>query len=305
MYPIPNTPIAIGKRKAVTALKNQCENEPMAEGQAFSADTELQDAEKVNQALVYLREGRMSASEELLKAVIRNTPEKYTYQKQDRDSLCVKFWDQEEFFHYVTWQQDKKIEQTVTWMPSAYPRALYYLGFIEVEKGNFETAIGFLEFGQDLEPTNPNFYCEQAHAHSRIGNHERAIELYGAVNQVGPHTNGHVLAKAMRGRGMSLIELGRIDEAESLFWDSLKLDPENEIAVHELRYIKHLRAGGDRTELGMAVAKWRDHTSHCHLCGEPMESMESGVLVGVNESPVVVCNRCHRKVTKRWWEFWK
>jgi len=46
---------------------------------------------------------------------------------------------------------------------------------------------------------------------------------------------------ALRGIGFSLIEIGDLAQAESVFRESLKIDPGNEVAVSELGYIEHLR----------------------------------------------------------------
>ena len=48
-------------------------------------------------------------------------------------------------------------------------------------------------------------------------------------------------AVALRGIGFALIELGRLDEAEAVFLESLEADPDNEAALNELRHIEHLR----------------------------------------------------------------
>ncbi|MBI3444046.1 MAG: tetratricopeptide repeat protein [Magnetospirillum sp.] len=50
-------------------------------------------------------------------------------------------------------------------------------------------------------------------------------------------------ARMLRGRGVILVELKRLDEAEAAFNDSLKVEPKNSIAVNELRYIAELRRG--------------------------------------------------------------
>lgn len=49
---------------------------------------------------------------------------------------------------------------------------------------------------------------------------------------------------ALRGIGFSLIEIGRLDEAEGALRESLDLDPGNPMALSELEYIDHLRSQG-------------------------------------------------------------
>lgn len=50
-------------------------------------------------------------------------------------------------------------------------------------------------------------------------------------------------AYVLRGRGSALIDLGRLDDAEASFKDSLKLAPDSKVAKNELQYIANLRAG--------------------------------------------------------------
>lgn len=49
-------------------------------------------------------------------------------------------------------------------------------------------------------------------------------------------SQNHFQALALRGIGFALIELQRLDEAESTFQESLKIDPANKLAPSELAY---------------------------------------------------------------------
>lgn len=61
------------------------------------------------------------------------------------------------------------------------------------------------------------------------GNHSRM----GAARQI---------ARALSGKGVQLIDLERLDEAETALRQSLELEPESEIARNELEYIEQLRS---------------------------------------------------------------
>ena len=50
------------------------------------------------------------------------------------------------------------------------------------------------------------------------------------------------LGRALRGMGFTLIEKGRLDEAEKLFRECLQLNPDDGKAKSELRYIEDHRA---------------------------------------------------------------
>jgi len=74
-----------------------------------------------------------------------------------------------------------------------------------------------------------------------LASYDKGLALTG----VDPHDRGQLL----RGRGFALTELGRLDEAEKSYRDSLAADPGNKLALQELDYIAKLRAGGARSSV--------------------------------------------------------
>jgi Flp pilus assembly protein TadD len=50
-------------------------------------------------------------------------------------------------------------------------------------------------------------------------------------------------ARLLRGRGFALTELGRLDDAEEAYRESLVSEPNNPRAAGELNYIARLRTG--------------------------------------------------------------
>jgi tetratricopeptide (TPR) repeat protein len=266
-----------------------------------SSDAESADAEHVDEALQALARGDLSSAESLLLSVIANTPRVYEHSLEAKDSLSIKFWGQQEFVHYVMWQEKHGSPRGVTWLRNAYPRAHYYMGFLCVKRKQFERAVQFLDKGMILEPTNPKFKFEKAQALLHSGRKAESLALYDEVNEIGPYVTAHDLAMARRGRGFVLIELGRLDEAEAAFKASLEIDPGNKVALHELAYIDHLRRDGAPKPPEM-VATTSPGLSECGVCGK---RLEKGVVVLVNEAPVSICKECRGKLTKRWWQFWK
>jgi hypothetical protein len=49
------------------------------------------------------------------------------------------------------------------------------------------------------------------------------------------------IARAVRGQGVQLIDLDRLDEAENVLRRSLELEPESKVAQNKLGYIENLR----------------------------------------------------------------
>ena len=56
-------------------------------------------------------------------------------------------------------------------------------------------------------------------------------------------------ARILRGMGVTLIDMDKLDEAEKTLYESLKYDGGNQIAIEELNYIDKLRAGADKQKL--------------------------------------------------------
>lgn len=268
----------------------------------FDRERESADADTVDAALEAIVEGNIDKAESLLASVITNTPSQYTNCEEDNEALSIKFWDQNAFIHYVTWQTQQELaNRKINWIGNAYPRAHYYMGFICVKQKRFDRAIEFLDIGQSLEPTNPKFVFEKAQALVHSGKKNEALAMYDQVTEVGPYVSVRDVAVARRGRGFVLIELQNLDGAEAAFRSSLELEPANEIALHELQYIHHLRQGGAAT-FAQAVPSTGPNASVCAVCGN---QFDKGIVITVNGMPVSICKKCERKLTKKWWQFWK
>jgi tetratricopeptide (TPR) repeat protein len=266
------------------------------------SEDELSDAKRVDQAVAAIKNGNIVAANALLLGVISNTPATYSNESENPDgTLAIRFWDQQSFIHYALWQKEQNSQRGVSWVANAYPRAHYYMGFLCVKTRQFQQALEYLERGHSLEPTNPKFNFEKAQALVHSGEKEKALALYESVTEIGPHVSAFDIAMARRGRGFVLIELGRLDEAREAFQSSLEIEPDNEIALNELKYIDHLQQGGAALP-GEAIPTQVPSLSGCALCG--MKFMK-GLVVSVHGVPRTICNNCQRKLTKKWWQFWK
>lgn len=263
---------------------------------------ELADVEQVKAAIEAIVAGRLDDADSLLLAVIANTPPKYSNSEDHGDTMSIKFWDLPAFVHYVTWHRDRGLlDKGINWIGNAYPRAHYHMGFLCVKRKQFDRAIEFLDKGQCLEPTNPRFVLEKAQALVLAGRKQESLALYDQIAEIGPHVSPHALAVARRGRGFVLIEMNDLKNAEAAFQASLEIEPNNEVALNELRYIKHLRQGGGAT-FTEVVASTGSDLSRCAVCGK---QLNKGVFRSLDGMLVSICQRCEGKRTKQWWQFWK
>ena len=131
-----------------------------------------------------------------------------------------------------------------------YPLISLYLGSYDNEIARSEDALKALDRGLAL--------CSMLAEHRVLVISERGAALMALKRwpeALADYEDGLKLAglddkskaRLHRGRGFALTELGRLDEAEAAYRTSLQLDPGNPIAVGELNYIAHLKAGGSKT----------------------------------------------------------
>lgn len=266
---------------------------------------EEEDASRVDEASAAIQNGLNDAALLILREVVRNTPKTYIYKFQQEDALSIKFWDKAEFLQFINWHQENggmKGIKNVYWIPSAYPRAYYYLGFISIEENRLKEAVDYLSLGQTLEPTNPRFVVETGQVAMKMKEFKVAASVFDQVPSPGPHVTGVMKAVALRGKGMALIELGDLNLAESTLKESLYYDPDNKLAHNEIGYIQHLRAGNVPSPAGPVIYKPTEPTK-CKKCGK---LFQLGQVTKQGGALIYLCDECFAGGTnKKWWEVWK
>ncbi|MDE2134201.1 MAG: tetratricopeptide repeat protein [Alphaproteobacteria bacterium] len=150
--------------------------------------------------------------------------------------------------------------QTVA-VNNPYPPISLYLGSYYNEIGKPEEALRVLDAGLKLYGMRgvfgvgahrPLLISERGAALASLKRWPEALANYDeglALTGIDDRDR----ARLYRGRGFALTELGRLDEAEQAYRDSLKLDPDSKIAEGELDYIARLRAGGAKEPGGITL----------------------------------------------------
>lgn len=131
-----------------------------------------------------------------------------------------------------------------------YPAIAFYLGSYYDEIGKPEDAVRVIDLGLstfavsgiDLGAHTFVLLGEKGAALNTLHHSEDALACYDRALKISDEADID-RARLERGRGFSLTELNRLDEAEVAYRDSLKLAPGNERAEHELTYIGQLKAG--------------------------------------------------------------
>ncbi|MFC1852963.1 hypothetical protein ACFL27_22420 [candidate division CSSED10-310 bacterium] len=211
-----------------------------------SGERERQDAEIVDDALQAIERRDIPTARRLLRDVVTRAPTNYRYSFRRGADICVKFWDRDEFQVYVSAVKHGLIDAqgNVVWMKSAYPRAYYYLAFLDVEAHDVDRALTNLEEALKLEPDQPYCLGEKAMILSELGRKQEAIRMYEHAISVRPYLPARLHAKFLRGRAVDLIDLHMLDQAETSLLKSLQYEPNSSVAHNELAYIRNLRGGG-------------------------------------------------------------
>jgi tetratricopeptide (TPR) repeat protein len=162
--------------------------------------------------------------------------------EEDGKDYC-KFWDQEEFVSYCHNIKESNSKKDVVWLGNAYPKCCYCLAIICIERGNFESAKAFLEKGIELEPDNPMLLSEMGLLLGEIGTnsgnrdiYNKAIYFYDKALNSRPFNTDGQKARALRGIGFILIELGDFEKAKELYEASLTWE-DSDNARSELQII--------------------------------------------------------------------
>ena len=162
-----------------------------------------------------------------------------------------------------------------------------------VEKQRYEEALDYLNKGQNLEPSNPQFTIEKGHVHVKLGKYKEALGLYNQATVLGPHLDGHRKALALRGIGFALIEMKDLDNAEQAFRDSLEIEPENELAHNEINYIQQIRAEIPVSNETFTIRSKPPDTTRCTLCHSILQKRY--IRQDGNGNTISLCDGCYDK----------
>ena len=138
----------------------------------------------------------------------------------------------------------------VTVLESPYPLISFLLGSYYVEVRRPTEAVRVLDAGLALPPAVadvprsmvPVLSAERATALGLAGRQQDSLVAWERGLKL-PELTDSMKARMLRGRGVALIELRRLNEAEQSLRAALLLEPGNTTAQGELAYIAALRAG--------------------------------------------------------------
>lgn len=123
--------------------------------------------------------------------------------------------------------------------------ALFIKGYALADLKRFAEARPLLERAVAMAPLHAHFLNELGYVYQQQRDWQRSYDTYVRARDATAFSDkgrtAREKARALRGMGFALIELGKWDEAEALFNESLVLEPDNPNALNELRYIAQQR----------------------------------------------------------------
>lgn len=123
--------------------------------------------------------------------------------------------------------------------------ALFLKGYALADMKRFAEARPLLERAVAMAPLHAHFLNELGYVYQQQSDWQRSHDTYVRARDATAYSDKDRMtrekSRALRGIGFALIELGKWDEAEALFNESLVLEPNNPNALNELRYIAQQR----------------------------------------------------------------
>jgi tetratricopeptide (TPR) repeat protein len=188
-------------------------------------------------------------AKKILGKFVKTIPNDWAARKETAEKVSIVYWNQEhraQCFAFDTANTKKTVEAN---LGNSYSQAFYVLGYIANEEGDAPGAIQYLDKALTLEPNNPIIISERAAGmldgtklEEKLALFERALDKNNCISDSDK-------ARTLRGKGVTLIDMERLDEAEKALYESLKFDPKNAIAINELDYIDKLRNGAQKQKL--------------------------------------------------------
>lgn len=136
--------------------------------------------------------------------------------------------------------------RTVRIISGNWSYAYFLKSFMLTELHRTLEAKAALDRAIALSPLNATFYAERGHLLQQERNWPEMLATFekaaAAAGLTSPDTTKNAdLARAWRGIAFAYVELGRINEAEALYRKCLELNANDQMAMHELKYIDSLR----------------------------------------------------------------
>ena len=186
------------------------------------------------------RERKFSDIRLLLGDATHRMPQSWKPIRESAGFVERAFWDISEYLAFGARYQDQR--DRIKWTPGSYSKAWFQLADVAVEEEQLDSALRYVDLGLELEADHPELWNLKGLILNRTKQHEEALTCYRRAAMVREWAPEWQVARAYRGQGATLIDLGRLDEAEAAFLLSQELEPDNDVAKKELDFIRKTQA---------------------------------------------------------------
>jgi tetratricopeptide (TPR) repeat protein len=249
--------LALTLAAATLASPAWAQPSPGPEGSAGAAAVEQQDEDAVLAARADSGNGILAIGPhvEALQAVLARAPAAEPRIEERDGKVFYHVLFAHDAVEYAAWRKARgQPDAEIVEVTYTYPLAAFLLGTYFNERRRPDTALAALHKGLSLAPDDPTLVSETGIALFQLKRFDDAIALFDG--ELGRKDFVRTLdrARILRAKGFALTELGRLDEAETAYRESLKLEPGHLGALHELQYIAGLKAGRAPTKGSMVTS---------------------------------------------------
>ncbi len=185
-----------------------------------------------------------------LRAALNRAPDVPTLPEVCGDKVIAYTPDMSEFMAISAMVSSGKVKGvTSAEMRYEMPYATlgFIVGWIEFEHQDFANALKDYAKGLRNDPDRLAVETEYVGTLAKLGRNAEALESIDAFMTEHTSLNGPQKGLILRKRGYVLVELGRWDEADAAYRQSLVADPNNQLAKNELDYIAKHRPDQPKT----------------------------------------------------------
>jgi tetratricopeptide (TPR) repeat protein len=129
--------------------------------------------------------------------------------------------------------------------------ALWAKGFALIDLQQLDAALPFLERSVAMAPLHPHYLSELGYAYQAQKQWQRSYELYARAAEAAKRESGDRQKKSLRrawfGMAYGAIEMGRLDEAETLLRKCQEMVPDDKGVKDELNYVIEQKAKSKKT----------------------------------------------------------
>ncbi len=204
----------------------------------MSIEQNYYDFNKEAQALI--DENQFEEAICLLKKHIGEMPPGWKPFTESNDSINRFFWNQPEFLSFVEYYR-AELGKSVFWRFPSYSKAFFLLSYILSDLGKYREALVEIERGLALEPDHPRLLCEKAYILGKLRDDEAGLSYLEQAVESRPWNTVEQKTHALNEQATTLMNLGKLNEAENSVRQALSLKPDDAKLKEKLEFIKQLQ----------------------------------------------------------------